>query len=261
MRSRPTCVFAGKPRLARYDLEAIRQAVTVEDLLRSTGAETGHRGRTRCPIHGGRNPQSFRYDAWGYCCFACGARGDVIDLAQRLLGLEFPGAAAHCAALGGIAPHVADAAMIRAAIARRAERAAARAAEDDVWHDAWTERLVALREAQADVDLVRALLRNDPAQRDPRTTALLDEIGDPYLREQVAELALDELEVGWRAWRETPAAPTQIAERAAADAGAVDPETRRRASAAWRVFGRPSTAALDRAAHIRVASRVFGVAR
>ncbi|MEW6269278.1 MAG: hypothetical protein AB1689_08290, partial [Thermodesulfobacteriota bacterium] len=90
----------------------------------------------------------------------------------------------------------------RRATARRAGDQQARAAEQRVRRDRWLAALADLRAAQADVDLVRALLRDDPEERDPRTTALLDAIGDAYLAEQVAEQRLDALEREDRAARE-----------------------------------------------------------
>lgn len=66
----------------------------------------------------------------------------------------------------------------------------------------WLAALAVLRGAQADVDLLKSLIRDDPYERDPRTTAALDALGDPYLRELLAEQRLDEIEAADRERRE-----------------------------------------------------------
>jgi hypothetical protein len=54
----------------------------------------GGRGRSRCPIHGGDNPQAFSYDddrgIW--YCFRCGIGGDVVELVKRSQDVNFVGA-------------------------------------------------------------------------------------------------------------------------------------------------------------------------
>ena len=226
----------------RFDVAAVRQATTIAGMLRSVGEATGTRGRTRCPIHRGRNPQAFRYSERNFCCFSCGEHGDVVDLAERLLGLDFRSALAHCATLGGVAPVRADAMSVRLAIEYRARLAAERAAQETRWHDEWAACLGDLREAQAGTALFRALVRDDREEQDTRTTTLLDELGDAYLAEQVAELRLDDVEAAWRFWREAPPPPVQS--RPAVQTNAFVPldtvteyAQRRRAAAAARIFG------------------------
>lgn len=68
---------------------AIRDAVTMEDVL-SVYCPTlpRHGRRCPCPIHNGRD-YNFSYDAHRYKCFVCGESGDVISFAKAVLGLPF----------------------------------------------------------------------------------------------------------------------------------------------------------------------------
>ncbi len=107
-----------------FDLDRLRQSVSLSDVLTAAGIATPTRGtRMPCPIHGGTNRQAFslRGDRWR--CFGCGAHGDVIDLAQHLHGLTFGNAVAHVVRLAGYGgvdtvPRLTDATVSR----RRAER-------------------------------------------------------------------------------------------------------------------------------------------
>lgn len=71
----------------RKAIEAVKDAVLVEDYLRDQGVEI-KRSRTRCIVHQGDNPQSFSINpekqVWH--CFKCGESGDVIDLARAVEG-------------------------------------------------------------------------------------------------------------------------------------------------------------------------------
>jgi len=54
--------------------------------------------RSRCPLHGGDNPNSFavNLDTGGFVCFSCGAKGgDVLAFVQQRYGLSFPEALKH----------------------------------------------------------------------------------------------------------------------------------------------------------------------
>lgn len=61
--------------------------------LTAQGIELRHKGRDLwglCPFHGEQSP-SFKVDPTKqrFHCFGCGESGDVIDAAQKLLGLSF----------------------------------------------------------------------------------------------------------------------------------------------------------------------------
>lgn len=77
----------GQPIGLRKAIEAVKDAVTVEDYLRDQGVEVKH-NRARCVVHGGDNPQSFSVDPGRglWHCFKCGEGGDVITLCQRVEG-------------------------------------------------------------------------------------------------------------------------------------------------------------------------------
>lgn len=87
--SAPPTTEARPPYGFRKAIEAVKDAVTVEDYLRDQGVEIRH-NRGRCVVHGGDNPQSFSINpekqVWH--CFRCGAGGDVITLCQRVEGGE-----------------------------------------------------------------------------------------------------------------------------------------------------------------------------
>lgn len=188
----------------RIDPTQVRERVTIADALLSAGYDAPTRGRRmRCPVHGGRNPQSFAISPDGrrYRCFGCDAHGDAIDLAQRLLGLDFGAALRHCACLAGIAPS--SSAEARRALVEREERRRRRASEEEHHRARFEQALDELRSAQVDADVVSALLRYDPSEHELGTRNLLDELGDPYARELVAHERLDEVEAGCRASRAT----------------------------------------------------------
>jgi DNA primase len=87
---------------ATVDFHALRAAVSISDVLTATGIDLPRRGdRIACPLHGGRNPNAFRFDDCRFCCFACGAHGDVFDLVQALDGCNLRHAIERVAALSG----------------------------------------------------------------------------------------------------------------------------------------------------------------
>src|ERR1035438_6441365 len=84
-------------RSERVDVQAIRAAHPIEDVIASTGVELHQRGHGYmgcCPFHDdstasmsvGAVPDRFR-------CFGCGAGGDVIEYVARCTGLSFVDAA------------------------------------------------------------------------------------------------------------------------------------------------------------------------
>lgn len=85
-------------------IDAVRAAnVEALEVARRLGLHIERNGRGRCPWHSGGNEKhgalSFK---GGRChCFACGAGGDVIELAGQMLGLEAKAAAeAVCETMG-----------------------------------------------------------------------------------------------------------------------------------------------------------------
>ena len=66
---------------------AIREAVTMEDVLSVYCPSLPRHGRRcPCPLHNGRD-YNFSFTAHGYKCFVCGESGDVISFVKALYGL------------------------------------------------------------------------------------------------------------------------------------------------------------------------------
>lgn len=82
------------------DLDRLRDAVSIADVLLAAGYEPPQRGqRTKCPIHGGHNVQAFSIRNRRWNCWNCGAHGDVFDLVQGLHRCDFMSAVAHVSRL------------------------------------------------------------------------------------------------------------------------------------------------------------------
>jgi DNA primase len=84
--------------MARVDVDAIRAAHPIEDVVAASGVELRSSGRAfmaRCPFHvEDRHPSMSVGGVTGrYHCFACGAGGDVIDYVARFNGIGFRDAA------------------------------------------------------------------------------------------------------------------------------------------------------------------------
>lgn len=89
---------------ARYDLDALRAAVSIHDVLAGASIEITTRSkRIRCPIHDGDNASAFSFDEQRFRCFVCEARGDVFELSRALHKLTFREAVEHVARVGGVA--------------------------------------------------------------------------------------------------------------------------------------------------------------
>ena len=90
----------------RYDVEAVKAAISVPDALERYGDLSKRRGnRCPCPIHGGKdNNLAFRDDS--FHCFVCNCGGDVITLVEKIFNLSFPDAVKRLAEDFGIAPGV-----------------------------------------------------------------------------------------------------------------------------------------------------------
>ena len=67
--------------------EQVKQAVTPMEVARYYGLNPSRNGMARCPFHPDRHPSMKLNDDY-FFCFGCGANGDVIDLASRLLDLN-----------------------------------------------------------------------------------------------------------------------------------------------------------------------------
>lgn len=64
----------------------VKEQVSALDVARAYGLQVNRAGMARCPFHDDHTP-SMKVDR-RYYCFGCGATGDSIDLAGRLLGLS-----------------------------------------------------------------------------------------------------------------------------------------------------------------------------
>src|SRR5688572_15540340 len=64
---------------------------TFESIFRRTGHDLGRNGRTRCPLHGGKNRTAFSFDESNglFNCFSCGEKGDKVNFVQKLLRVDF----------------------------------------------------------------------------------------------------------------------------------------------------------------------------
>jgi phage/plasmid primase-like uncharacterized protein len=84
----------------RFDLDAIKRAISVPSVLAAHGLPAARRGA--CPIHGGDNRSAFVCDdeRW-HCWTQCGG-GDVIALVEKLHGFSFVEATTWLATLAGL---------------------------------------------------------------------------------------------------------------------------------------------------------------
>ena len=70
---------------------ALKQRLTCREVAPRYGLKVNAAGMTLCPFHGERSP-SLKLSR-GFCCFGCGAQGDVITFVSRLFEIP-PGEAA-----------------------------------------------------------------------------------------------------------------------------------------------------------------------
>lgn len=68
--------------------EEITRLVSIPDVLKRYGYDTGRNKRIPCPLHDGKNA-NFSYTDHVYHCWTCGASGNVIQLVMHLFGLRF----------------------------------------------------------------------------------------------------------------------------------------------------------------------------
>ncbi len=82
-------------------IEEIKSRITTEEILAELGIFL-KRGRTKCPIHYGKNPTSFRVKNDHFICYSCGVNGDIITLTQHLFKYDFKKALKYLADKAGI---------------------------------------------------------------------------------------------------------------------------------------------------------------
>lgn len=89
----------------RQSADIVREMISAKQYASLVGLPINRNGFTRCPFHSGDNTGSLKlYDGRrGWHCFGCGADGDVVELAKRYYGLNFPQAIAKVARDAGIA--------------------------------------------------------------------------------------------------------------------------------------------------------------
>jgi DNA primase len=90
----------------RFDVEALRRAHPVAEVVASYGVELRRSGRAlvgRCPLHAdGERPNLHVYaDTRSWYCYACNVGGDVIEFVRRREGVDFREA---CRRLDGPSP-------------------------------------------------------------------------------------------------------------------------------------------------------------
>lgn len=129
----------------------IKETVSAKDYAVMIGMSVNRAGFTTCPFHSGDHDASLKlYDGRrGWHCFGCHASGDVIELAKRNFGLNYPQAIEKVAADCGITipgsakkdykTSVSLHKAKEAEKARKAEQATRQKVEDAYWKafDAW----------------------------------------------------------------------------------------------------------------------------
>ena len=81
--------------------ENIKAAISVKQAAEHYGLKVSRNGMACCPFHHDRHP-SLKLNENYFFCFGCGAKGDVIDLVERLFDLSGYEAAQKLAADFGI---------------------------------------------------------------------------------------------------------------------------------------------------------------
>lgn len=82
----------------KYDVELIRAANPIIDIIGRYGVEMNRKGYACCPFHNEKTGSFKVYSDGTYHCFGCGAHGDVIDFVSKIEGIDFNEA---CSRLGG----------------------------------------------------------------------------------------------------------------------------------------------------------------
>ena len=65
--------------------EKVKSAVTIKQAAERYGLDFDRKGMAWCPFHDDRHP-SMKLNEDYFCCFGCGASGDVIALTAKLTG-------------------------------------------------------------------------------------------------------------------------------------------------------------------------------
>jgi hypothetical protein len=122
------------PRTRYYDTEAIKDLLSVVDVIERSSAPFDHveleRRRMACFLHDGSNSTALSIfdDDRAWYCHSCRAGGDVIDLIAQLKQLSKADAIRVAALLAGVeAGSPPDPAIVKERAAARAQRAAAKA--------------------------------------------------------------------------------------------------------------------------------------
>lgn len=183
------------------DIVSVKQRLRIADVLSSAGIDPPAHRRIACPIHGGKNPSAFSFTVERFCCWSCGAHGDVVDLAAALNGLDFRAALEFCAALAGVEPSESRPRRDSPEVLQRAAELAARADIEQDFARRWHDLIAAHDDAEADCFVVAVARRRDPDAREPLTRDILTSYSDAERRRAELEAKLDELEQEWRAWR------------------------------------------------------------
>jgi len=186
----------------RQAADIVRETVSARQYATLIGLPVNRNGFTQCPFHSGDHTGSMKlYDGTrGFHCFGCGASGDVIELAKRFYGLNFPAAITKVAedagiALPGVKPTYRQAQAISAAQKRKEERERqeqiTQAYEAEYWAtlDDWLEidRLFTELEQK-----IRAILKEGNQPNDD----LMDAFFGTYAAKLNIEPELERLEIG-----------------------------------------------------------------
>jgi DNA primase len=108
----------------RYDAEAIKQQCSIAEVVAARVGQLvpsgSHSYKALCPFHDDRNPSLLVDETDGHFhCFACKARGDVIDFVRRVDGLSFAEA---CERLTGLQPKHGERASASVAVRQATNR-------------------------------------------------------------------------------------------------------------------------------------------
>ena len=86
-----------------WDLDAIRQRVTMRDVLAHYGIGIDRGGFAVCPFHSDRHPSMKVYpNSRGWWCFVCGDGGDIFKFISKMERCPFRKAVEIAAGIGGI---------------------------------------------------------------------------------------------------------------------------------------------------------------
>jgi len=90
--------------LVTYDLDRLRAALTLDDVLTATGHDAPQRSFFRCLKHAENTASCKAYPDGHFHCFSCEWHGDVFTLVMELHHCDFRDAVRHVARLAGVDP-------------------------------------------------------------------------------------------------------------------------------------------------------------